>query len=138
MSNDGGFMREIKFRAWDIDRRQYLSGGAVFIEVLRGRNPEEGRLYLDTSDHISKDRFILQQYTGLKDKNGAEIYEGDVLEEEEGYYFEVVWDESWAKFKIQHRTISIQYPEWNRGKKMKVIGNIYENPELLDNDGGNE
>ena len=71
-------MREINIRAWDFDRRQYLSGGAVFIEVLYGRQPSNGSIYLDTLAWKFPDRFDLQQYTLLTYMNGEEIYEGDI------------------------------------------------------------
>ncbi len=71
------------------------------------------------------------QCTGLRDKMKMDIYEGDLLEETDGYLFEVVYDTKWAKFKLVHRTIGVQYPEWNRGIKMVVIGNIHQHPELI-------
>lgn len=72
---------------------------------------------------------------GLRDCNGKEIYEGDVLLDAPGLLFQVVWDANWARFKLvplQH----ISYPEWNRGIWMRIVGNIYENPELVQ--GANE
>ncbi len=70
------------------------------------------------------------QFTGLTDKNGKEIYEGDILSEN-GYLFTVVYDTNWAKFRLQHDKKAIQYPEWNRGIEMEIIGNIFETPELI-------
>lgn len=66
------------------------------------------------------------QYIEIKNKNGKEIYEGDILEEEKGYFFEVVYNKEWAKFELQYRTKAIQSPGWNRGKLMEIIGNILE------------
>jgi uncharacterized phage protein (TIGR01671 family) len=82
-------------------------------------------------------RLVLMQYTGLKDKNGVEIYEADIIswssqELEAPELYEVVWDS--PCFWRQHN----QNPEYTGGRKIlndpgdfQVIGNIYENPELL-------
>ena len=105
-------MREIKFRAWSIERQCWVYFTA-----------------LGTPDWVSP--YEIEQYIGLHDKMGNEIYEGDILEENKGYYFQVVYDVEWARFKLQWRTKAIQFPEWNRGNQMTVVGNIYENPELL-------
>lgn len=74
------------------------------------------------------------QFIGLTDKNGKQIFEGDILSEQ-GSLFLVVWDKKWARFKLQHIDRAIQYPEWNRGEQMEVVGNINDNPELLGGDG---
>lgn len=74
---------------------------------------------------------ILMQYTGLKDKNGKEIYESDILREKIGgkvFKYAVIWNEECAAFGDddgQHFNDDID------AKKVEVIGNIYENPELL-------
>jgi len=70
------------------------------------------------------------QYVGMEGKNGKMIFEGDILKEDD-HMFTVVWCSEWAEFKLQHGNV-IQYPGWNRGKDMEKVGNIHENPELLE------
>lgn len=84
------------------------------------------------NDHLTDlaiDENTLGQYTGLKDKNGKEIYEGDILKGtfygfpiiEHDYVFSVYWDE-------RHKSFMTDYFE---PTECEVIGNIYENPELI-------
>lgn len=107
-------MREIKFRAWDKNEKRWLS----FLEVNLAGFRNEISFYQDTS-------FELMQYTGLKDKNGKEIYEGDIMRvlDEVG---QVYYDDNNVCFCID---VERDYnPCIGR---YEVIGNIYENPELL-------
>lgn len=64
------------------------------------------------------------QYTGLTDRTGKRIFEGDILNEF-GEHFTVVYDSDWAKFKLQYHH-AVQYPEWNRGVLMEVIGTVFD------------
>jgi hypothetical protein len=71
-------MRKIKYRAWDSLRGEYLSAGTVSIEIHKGKNPVIKKI-LDNSLEAEKGRFILEQYTGMEDSQGTDIYEGDVV-----------------------------------------------------------
>jgi hypothetical protein len=101
--------REIKFRAWHL---------------------EDGMLYFDL-DNFIKDYHNqygnIMLYTSLKDRNGKEIYEGDI-DQDGGIVF---YNESWAMFMIDYGTgIDIANME-DVGNWMIVSGNIYETPQLL-------
>lgn len=88
----------------------------------------------------------LIQFTGLKDKNGQFIYEGDILFENcknevypKGKYWIVKWNDNHAKFYIEMANPSKQenFEEWHLARHnldYEVIGNIYENPELLESE----
>lgn len=125
--------RELKFRAW-----------VYYGEKLD--KPDYSRDYgcLDRffEDHSENDcEQCIEQYTGLKDKNGEEIYEGDILiiparkDKLKGYLYTVVWHKVHARFNFANK--NGEFGEINIGKikRAEVIGNIHENPELL---GGEE
>lgn len=110
-------MREIKFRAWQVVREK----GAMKYNLIPGDNYE--------------DRFggELMQFTGLTDKNGKEIYEGDIVKIKDGSQegnYEVCWQQEYSRFGV--RGLSSYLPKLvDAYDGFEVIGNIYENPELL-------
>ena len=136
-------MREIKFRAWsNHEKVMYHSVGFTDSDCGRSVRAEEymvggGELVLDP---------VLMQFTGLKDKNGKEIYEGDVLASqrqphshidhlEPAIIGDVVYNDNLASFRIriEHHGNSIgesNTMKFTRYNHYEVIGNIYENPEL--------
>ena len=136
-------MREIKFRAWDKLREEFLSAGQVILAIQSGKNPKIIH-YLDIlySPDTYKDRFELMQYTGLKDKNGKEIYEGDILQTNgiDGkrlWIIEYIFSGSGIGFSPEsigggcssvHNEVWDEEIKYSRGE---IIGNRYENPELL-------
>jgi hypothetical protein len=125
--------RKIKFRAWHKKKKEMF-----FPDVHYGVNWDlagdillhwwEGKPY---KKNYLKDNIELMQYTGLKDKNGKgkEIYEGDILMfetgERQGYMKEVVFED--GKFK----PIADELKSFS-DLDCEIIGNIYENPELLE------
>lgn len=110
-------MREIKFRAY-----YGKDGGFEYFDL--------------TNSPIEKLRkYYIMQYTGLKDKNGKEIYEGDILEHKSNFsdksdFAKVYWDKNTAGFDWTAKDIALNFVE-SATKRFEVIGNIYENPELI-------
>ena len=122
-------MREIKFRAWDgKNLYEWESDSHPAVDVISG-TPNRKLFYLPMSWLVGDSNdWQWMQYTGLKDKNGVEIYEGDIQKSVNFYRetrLEVVkWRKDCADFEILRFS----------GKPIcEVIGNIYENPELLSN-----
>ena len=73
------------------------------------------------------------QYTGLEDKNGKDIYESDILKSETDKPMVVSWNEKFASFCLDRKGWAFQFSlvEAVDSKNCEVIGNIYENPELI-------
>ena len=130
-------MREIKFRAWDGHNKRMIGWYDVtFINLDKdGRNNTTRQLCEYSMKHVGSESnfFRYMQYTGLKDKNGKEIYEGDIVNRywHEAYapdVWEVKWDAPNACFFLFNKNGK----DWLDEDPLEIIGNIYENPELLD------
>ena len=122
-------MRELKFRAWDKQEKQMMKVSAISLE-----NKEIGVKDFRTYHFFRIKNIELMQYTGLKDKNGTEIYEGDVIKvERDGIIYRVEWIH--GGFGLEPRYNSPFYPRLGNvelREKIEVIGNIHENPERLE------
>jgi uncharacterized phage protein (TIGR01671 family) len=159
--------QELKFRVWDkikkvfIDSENYSWGNRV---------GESGQLFIDLNGQLhiavfpcgngdnsadsvfdkipNQDRYVIQQFTGLKDKDGKEIYEGDIIDFSFSYgherdstgdvygYFEVIFQDcefvmkGINKWEDELEILPLSYRQEKRDN-FKVCGNIFENPDLI-------
>ena len=135
-------MRELKFRAWSKTSKEYN------YKVLVGNNNPKDKNYtcnsiLSDGKWLHFDEFCgdIEQYTGLKDKNGTEIYEGDIcsFSNKNGKYVGVVeWLDYLASFGLRavEGTSLYTFSELDAMEVdlriLEVIGNVRQNPELLE------
>ncbi len=115
-------MREIKFRVWDKEDKNM----SIPFDIFDFSQDESGFKWFGNTNVDDKENIVILQFTGLKDKNGKEIFEGDI---------------------VKRGSTEIKVVEWIGGNNkdfngvdicgvfgLEVIGNIYENPELLEDE----
>ena len=135
--------REIKFRVWDTYNKEMLDVQELDYAVSYNGQPMiRTTMY---NDYFDTEEMILMQYTGLHDKNGKEIYEGDiVLYKDWEMAYEGGGNDSFINKGIveycednccynvtERQTVDITDVLYKDNEDLEVIGNIYDNPELL-------
>ena len=143
-------MRDIKFRCWDTENKEMLE-----VQELDYEDSYNGQPMIRTtmySDYFDTEDMILMQYTGLKDKNGKEIYEGDIVKfklykgEEEKYFVGKVEyfgssfivdannDSDYHVYDLDGFGIDFKY----NLEDCEVIGNVWEDSDLLNDNKNTE
>lgn len=137
-------MREIKFRAWDAKSHEMVFN----VNVNDGKPVKPGYQWFNSQNTVRDSK--LMQYTGLKDKNGTDIYEGDIVETHDqnniieyqhGSFMLIGLHEDRYERNysyLYHHLIDSTIPDMEGSRfdgittTLEVIGNIYQNPDLLE------
>ena len=131
---------EIKVRAWDKKEKKMIENVGVFYSdntayIYKYTSPALGYVEVFVNAKY-QDRFIPMLYTNCKDKNGKEIYENDIVKHPTypEFYYKIVW---YYNGFIPLGINIDNYLFCENWEELEIIGNIYENPELLKNGGKN-
>ena len=112
--------REIKFRAWDKRGKKYLNNA----QNIWMNNTCFG-------DLLASPNFEIEQYTGLKDANGDEIYENDLVSlDPDDPPYQVIFDE--GKFELSNDDLGLVYDLSEEHMDCEIIGNVHTDGDLID------
>lgn len=119
----------LRFRAWDVEFKEMVQVDALdFEEQLIKATYKNGNVVKDDLKN-----YVLMQSTGLRDKNGKEVFEGDIIDSTDGFLTGVV------EFRVSLGMFVSELVEYNNFERLcnvassrKIIGNIWEHPELAE------
>jgi len=119
--------REIKFRSWDKSRNEMFIPSAIV-------NPTDNEITVIEGGDYRLDKFrlgeyFLMQFIGLKDKKGKEVFEGDIISRAGAY---ILWNDRLACWCFNFKKAKTPDTPLFHVDIFEIIGNIYENPELLE------
>jgi uncharacterized phage protein (TIGR01671 family) len=120
--------RSIKFRVWDKRETKGMSTQNMLYDA---------QLHHFWQDFVDYPGYELMQYTGLTDKNGKEIFEGDIIIDTQKQKYEIIFDENHARYDLKVcgenklRGQTSYFTQIYEKKHIEVIGNIFEHSELL-------
>lgn len=127
-------MRDIKFRAWHKKYKKMFKIGQITLEKGIWNFEPDDREYKGMSI-LYQPSFVLMQYTGLHDKNGKEIYEGDIIQYEDIIKGLVRYSEKYAQYVLVNTgSVKDEFEplgDYNM-EVFEVIGNEFDNPDLLE------
>ena len=128
--------RILKFRAWDTLAKQFVYPDrgyqGHYVLTLNGQ-------FQNLQNGSGGDEYVVQQFTGLKDSKGVEIYEGDILQRRcshSNYIFKYIceWSDKESAFMLRRNWDGIMEEFLPDFKSLEVVGNVFENSELLNNE----
>lgn len=127
--------REILFKAKRKDNGEWVEGQYAYITNPLTEDGKPIKHLICNGTSIFNDLIDLEtlcQYTGLTDKNGKKIWENDIVKlPDEDDYFKCEWDEDAARFVLNGDGLTVDFDNYY-GYECEVVGNIFDNPELLE------
>ena len=128
-------MRELKFRAWDRIRER-MSCPFYIQDITIMNCTVVFREAINLWFNLNSVDCEIMQYTGLHDKNGKEIYEGDIVLNQWGEEWQVIFDNNLLMYSLKYNESKrpLYQATQNHDWRLEIIGNIWENPELLEDE----